>query len=49
MPQIEKEMGSLGFLILYMAAGIFGYVRVVKTIQVSSRITGMSWEAISPS
>ena len=24
--QIEREMGSMGFIITYMAAGIFGYV-----------------------
>ena len=26
MRQVEKEMGSGGFLLLYMAAGIFGFV-----------------------
>lgn len=26
MVQVEKEMGSIGFLILYFAAGIFGCV-----------------------
>jgi len=25
--QIEREMGSTGFLITYLAAGIFGYAR----------------------
>ena len=24
--QVEREMGSVGFFILYFAAGIFGYV-----------------------
>ena len=25
--QVEREMGSVGFFILYFAAGIFGYVK----------------------
>lgn len=30
--QIEREMGSIAFLILYFAAGIFGYVAYASTI-----------------
>lgn len=30
-PQIEREMGSMGFIITYMAAGIFGYVDLPHT------------------
>ena len=36
--QVEKEMGSIGFIILYFAAGIFGYVRFSLGTLMSSEL-----------
>lgn len=44
--QVEREMGSGGFVILYMAAGIFGYECVSFTPLYTVLITGLqkrSW------